>query len=216
MQHRVPIDEALVLVEQPVAIELHEDLHDGARQAFIEREALARPVAGGAEPLQLLDDLAAGFRLPFPDALEEFLATQLAAVLLALHELALDDHLRGDAGVIGARLPQHVLALHAVIAHENILQRIVERMAHMQAAGDVRRRNDDGIGRGVARARAARRESACASSHVSRMRALDGAGVEGFFHGHRVRAACSVTTQSLPRLRGRADRRSRVGSGIAA
>ena len=31
-------------------------------------------------------------------------------------ELALDHHLRGDAGMIGARLPQHVLAAHALEA----------------------------------------------------------------------------------------------------
>ena len=48
-------------------------------------------------------------RLPLPDALEELLAPHLAAAgLLALHQLPLDHHLRGDAGMVGARLPQHV------------------------------------------------------------------------------------------------------------
>ena len=64
----------------------------------------------------------------------------------ALHELPLDHHLGGDAGVIGARLPQHVAAVHAPVAAEDVLQRVVERMAHMQIAGDVRRRNDDAEG----------------------------------------------------------------------
>ncbi|MER8595675.1 hypothetical protein NKH33_29700 [Mesorhizobium sp. M1182] len=48
---------------------------------------------------------------------------------LLLHKLALDHHLRGDAGVIHAGLPQHVLAAHALEAHQNVLQRVVERMA---------------------------------------------------------------------------------------
>ena len=45
-------------------------------------------------------------RLPLPDALDEFLAPEIEAVFAFGGELALDHHLRGDAGVIGARLPQ--------------------------------------------------------------------------------------------------------------
>ena len=79
------------------------------------------------------------------------LAAERAAVgFLALGELALDDHLGGDAGVVGARLPQHVAAVHPLIAAEHVLQRVVERVAHVQVAGDVGRRNDDAIGLGVA------------------------------------------------------------------
>ena len=96
------------------------------------------------------------FGLPRPDLLEKLLAADLAAVrLLPLHHLPLDHHLRGDAGVVGAGLPQHVAAAHALEAAEDVLQRVVERVAHVQRAGDVRRRNDDGVGRGVAPLRAA-------------------------------------------------------------
>ena len=145
-QLRVPVDQPLVPVDQPFAIKLDEHLEHGARQALVHREALARPVAGRAEPLQLVDDGAAALRLPLPDALEEVLAAHLAAArLLALHQLPLDHHLRGDAGVVGARLPQHVLAAHALEPAQDVLQRVVERMAHMQRAGDVRRRDDDRV-----------------------------------------------------------------------
>ena len=60
--------------------------------------------------------------------------------------------------MVGARLPQHVLAAHALETAENVLQRIVERVAHMQRAGDVGRRNDDAVWRGRWRAPAGRRE----------------------------------------------------------
>ena len=140
----VPVDEALVLVDEPLAIELNEHLGDRARQALVEGEALAAPVAGGAEALELGHDRAARFGLPRPDALDERLAAHRAAVrLLPLHEHAFDHHLRGDAGMIDARLPQHVAAVHAPVAAQDILKRVVERVAHMQIAGDVRRRNDD-------------------------------------------------------------------------
>jgi len=40
-----------------------------------------------------------------------------------------------------ARLPERVKPLHPVPAHQNILQRVVKRMAHVQRAGDIRRRD---------------------------------------------------------------------------
>jgi hypothetical protein len=47
--------------------------------------------------------------------------------------------------MIGAGLPQHVAAAHALEASEHVLEGVVERMAHMQRAGDVGRRDDDAI-----------------------------------------------------------------------
>ncbi len=92
----------------------------------------------------MLDDRAARFGLPFPHAFQKFVAAQdQPARLLALHQLPLDNHLRGDAGMVRAWLPKHILAAHPLEAAENVLQGGVERMAHMQGAGDVRRRNDD-------------------------------------------------------------------------
>ena len=72
-----------------------------------------------------------------------------AAGLLPLHQLPLDHHLGGDAGMVGAGLPQHVLAAHALEAAQHVLQRVVERMAHMQRAGHVGRRNHDAVGLGA-------------------------------------------------------------------
>ncbi len=65
-------------------------------------------------------------------------------------ELALDHHLRGDAGVIRARLPQRGVAAHAVPAREGVHERVLECMAHVQRAGDVRRRQHDAVGRSIA------------------------------------------------------------------
>ncbi|MPM08936.1 hypothetical protein SDC9_55252 [bioreactor metagenome] len=60
-------------------------------------------------------------------------------------QLALDDDLRGDAGVVGARLPQRVVTAHPVVAGQCIHDRLVEAMAHVQRAGDVGRRDHDGV-----------------------------------------------------------------------
>ncbi len=48
----IPVDEALVLVDQPLLVEFDEHFEDGAAEALVHREALARPVGGGAEAAQ--------------------------------------------------------------------------------------------------------------------------------------------------------------------
>mgnify|MGYP003693838417 CR=1 FL=1 len=58
-------------------------------------------------------------------------------------QLLLDDDLRGDARVVGADLPQRVVAAHPVVADQHVHQRLLERVAHVQRAGDVRRRQLD-------------------------------------------------------------------------
>ena len=89
-------------------------------------------------------------RLPGPHALEEFLAAHVAAGgLLPLHQLPLDHHLGCDAGMVGAGLPQHVLAAHPLEPAQNVLKGVVERMPHVQRAGHVRRRDHDAVGRGA-------------------------------------------------------------------
>ncbi len=93
LKFRVPVDEAFVLVDQPVIVEVDKHLEHRARHSFVQGEALTGPVAGGAEPSELIDDGAAGLRLPLPNTLDESLAAERAlAGLLALHELALDHH----------------------------------------------------------------------------------------------------------------------------
>ena len=64
--------------------------------------------------------------------------------------VTLDDHLRGDAGMIGAGLPQRVPPLHAPPADQRVLDGEGQRMADMQAARDVGRRDHDGEGRRAA------------------------------------------------------------------
>ena len=96
--------------------------------------------------------------------------------LLVGGKLALDDHLRRDAGVVGSRLPQHVAAAHALEAHENILQRIVERVPHMERARHVRWRDYDRIGAFLPPDAARPALKALAFSHSELMRGSISAG----------------------------------------
>src|SRR4029077_16550253 len=87
---RVPIDQALIFVDEPSAMELDEDLAYGARKPLVHGEAEPRPIAGGAQSLQLADDGVAGLFFPLPDPLDELFAAQGAATqLLPVHPFEL-------------------------------------------------------------------------------------------------------------------------------
>ena len=155
-QHRVPVDQAFAAVDEPRGVQLHEHLDDGARQLLVHGETIARPVHRIAEAAHLRGDGAAGLGLPGPDALEKGLAPERAARRALRVQLPLHHHLRGNAGVIGTRLPQRRIAQHAVVADERVHQRVLERVPHVQRPGHVRRRDHDAI----RRAGGARREPA--------------------------------------------------------
>ncbi len=106
---------------------------------------------------------------------------------LLLHQLSLDDHLGGDAGVIGPRLPQHVLPAHALEADHDVLQRVVQRVPHVQGAGDVGRRYDNGEGLGTVLRTSAGAEGIGLLPGSGDL-GLDAPGVIGLFkHGKGVR-----------------------------
>jgi hypothetical protein len=81
-QLRVPVDQPLVLVDQAFLVELTNTLSTARDRPSSMVKRSRRPVAGRAEALELVEDRAAGFLLPGPDALDEGLAAQVAAVSL--------------------------------------------------------------------------------------------------------------------------------------
>ena len=104
----------------------------------------------------MIENCAAGFRLPFPDLLEKVLAPNQVFVLVferappikhcaGFGELPFHHHLGRDPRVIEPRLPKHVIALHATPPDQEILKRVVEGVPHMQATGNVGWRYNDRI-----------------------------------------------------------------------
>ena len=93
--------------------------------------------------------VAAGFGLPRPHLLEELLAAESPG------DWAPDAPCSWRSTTIWVAMPAwSVPGCHSTSRprmrskrHQHVLQRVVERMAHVQAAGDVGRRDDDAIGR---------------------------------------------------------------------
>lgn len=66
-------------------------------------------------------------------------------------ELTFDHHLRGDTGMIGARLPESVIAFHTVITGQQIHNGVIKAMSHMQTAGDIGWWQHNGVRRALTR-----------------------------------------------------------------
>ena len=178
LQHRVPVHQLLAAVDQALRVQAHEGFHHGPGQALVHGEARARPVARGAEAAHLPLDGVARLLLPLPHALDEGVAAEVIARGAFAREQARDDHLRGDAGVVGAELPQRVAAAHAVVADQRVHDRVLERVAHVQRAGHVRRRQHDAVG--LARSRGL---EVPGGLPLRVPLGLDGGGLETLFHG---------------------------------
>ena len=141
---RAAVDHVLAAVDEAFFVEAHENFAHGAREARIEREALARPIAACAHADHLPLDVVAVLGLPFPNALLEGFAAQVLAANALFGQFAFDDHLGGDAGVVGARQPERVLAQHAVPADGDIDFGVLQHVTDVEGAGHVGRRNNEG------------------------------------------------------------------------
>ena len=141
---RTPVDDVVALVDEAFLVQPDEHLAHRPRQPLVHGEPLAVPVTGGAHALQLVDDGAALLLPPGPDPLDEPVPAEVVAAQVLGGQLAFDHVLGGDAGMVRARHPQGVVAAHAVVAHQEVLQGVVQGMADVEHAGDVGRRDDDG------------------------------------------------------------------------
>ena len=188
-EHRIPVDQALAPVDQAFLVEAHEHFRHGARHFRVHREIARvlpfgiciRPVGRIAEAPHLARDGRAGFLLPLPHALDELLAPEVVPRLAGGLQLALDDDLRGNAGVVGADHPVGVVPEHAVVSHQRVHQRLLEGVTHVQRAGDVGRRQLDAVRGGAGLV--AGREVALGLP-VCVPATLDGMGVETLVEGH--------------------------------
>ena len=139
-----PVDDALAAVDQAVVVPVAEDLAHGAGELGAHRELLVREVDRAAHALDLGDNRAAVLARPVPAGVEELLAPDLKARDALALELLVHLGLRGDARVVRTQDPARGAAAHAAVADVGVLDGVVHRVAHVQDARHVGRRDDDG------------------------------------------------------------------------
>ena len=74
-------------------------------------------------------------------------AAQVMPGQAVLGQFPLDHVLRGDARVVHTGQPQRRVPLHPPPPDQRVHKRVIERMAHVQGPGHVRRRDHDGVRR---------------------------------------------------------------------
>ena len=153
VQLRIPVDQTIAAVDQPVLMQAYEYFLYRVGKALVHGKALPRPVRGGSQSAELAGNVAAGVLFPIPDFFYELSAAQVVAGQALFIQLSLHHHLSGDAGMIGADLPECIVALHSMVANQGIHNAFLEAVAHMQAAGDIGRRDHDAIRCAVATGR---------------------------------------------------------------
>ena len=139
-----PVDHTVSAVDQALIVQADEHFLDGVGAALVHREAFALPVAGAAQLFQLADDAVAVGVLPVPGALQKAVAADHLFGQALLAHFGNDFGLGGNGGMVGAGHPQGGVALHPLVAGQDVLPGFVHSVAHVQLAGNVRRRHDDG------------------------------------------------------------------------
>ena len=141
-----PVDHAVAAVDQALVIQADEHFLHGVGAALVHGEALTLPIAGAAQFLQLADDAVAVGVLPIPGALQKAVAAHHLFGQALFAHLGHDFGLGGDGSVVGAGYPQSGVTLHALVAGQDVLPGLIHGVAHVQLAGNVRRRHHDGKG----------------------------------------------------------------------
>ena len=149
LQHRVPVHQTFATVDQALLVQLHKGFGHRFGQLGVHGEVLAAPVHAVAHAAHLRGDGVATLFFPLPHLAHKVFAAQVVAADFLLLQLALHHDLRGNAGVVGARNPDRVVATHAVVAGERVHDGLVKRMPHVQRARDVGRWQLDGEGLGA-------------------------------------------------------------------
>ncbi len=145
LRSRVPVDHSHTTVNQALLVEVDKHVEHTLRAHLVHSERRAAPVARSTEFLQLLKDDAAVLLFPFPSVLEKLITGEVGLLDAfggqSCHHLSF----RCNRGVVSARHPQGILALHTRAAHKDILNSVVEHVSHVEHTGYIGRRNNNRV-----------------------------------------------------------------------
>ena len=142
----IPVHHAETAIDEALVIEVDEYLDDTLAAFLVHGKGGAVPIAAGAEAAKLFEDDTTMLMSPFPGMLQELLSCEVSFLDAFASEFLYHFGLSGDRGVVSARHPEGVLALHTGTAHQDVLNRIVEHVPHVEHTSHIGWRNHDRIG----------------------------------------------------------------------
>ena len=143
LQLCVPIHQAFTAVNKTRFEKVEECLPYCAGTGFVERESRAFPVARATKLTQLVQNAGSVLVFPFPDPSDQFFAADfVAGFVFCYPDATLNNCLRGDSSVVGARHPKRVVPHHSMLPYQNVLKRVVQGMPQVQRTRYIRWRYD--------------------------------------------------------------------------
>ena len=144
---RIPVDHAQTAINQAFLIKVTEYFDYRTTALFIHSKRGAIPIARATERTKLLEDDATVFICPIPCMLEELLTSEVrlinALLLQAFNHLSFG----GNRSMIRTGHPASILAFLTSATNENILNRLIQHMPHMEHTRYIWGRNNNGISR---------------------------------------------------------------------
>ena len=142
---RVPVDHPDALVNPALLVEVNKRIDHRLGQSRFHRKARPVPVTGSAQFPQLVQNDSAMLLFPCPGMLQELFPGQVVLGNALGLQLGHDLRFGRNGSMVRSRYPAGVLPMHAGIPDQNIIQRIVQHMAHVQDSRHIGRRNHDRI-----------------------------------------------------------------------
>jgi hypothetical protein len=141
-----PVDDVGSAIDEALVVEADEGFADGDGEVFVHGEVFAGPVDGGAEALHLVEDGLAVLSSRHCQTRASKASRPRAVRLVPSAASCARPSSAWRCRRGRCREPRGWVALHAVPAGEDVHLRLVEHVAHVQAAGDVGGRQQDGEG----------------------------------------------------------------------
>ena len=141
----IPVDHTEATIDQPFVEEINKDFDHAFAARFVHREGGAIPIARSTELTKLLENDAAVLFCPIPGVGKELFARQITLANALFRQFIDHFGFSRDRSVVSAGHPASILAFHASTTHENILNRVVQNMSHVQNTSNIWGRNDNRV-----------------------------------------------------------------------
>mmetsp|Transcript_14923 Transcript_14923/g.25629 ORF Transcript_14923/g.25629 Transcript_14923/m.25629 type:complete len:306 (-) Transcript_14923:342-1259(-) len=137
-QRATPVHQTISTINQTFFKKANKTFRDSSGEIVVHGERRAGPVKRRAQSTQLIVDLRAIHFFPLPHFLHKVGAAEVVTSLFAIVPHALLDHaLCGNAGVISAWHPQHIITFHSTPSHQCVLNRIGQCVSQMQRSRHI-------------------------------------------------------------------------------
>lgn len=142
---RVPVHHTHPAVNQTLVIEIHKHLDHTLASSLIHGESRTVPVTRSPQLAELLQDNPPVFLRPSPRMLQKLLTRKIRLLDTLLSQTTHYLRFRSNRSMVRTRHPARILTHHTRPTHQDILNRIIKHMPHVENPRHIRRRNHHGI-----------------------------------------------------------------------